>query len=202
LAREAAARVLDEMAKDLPTILANFIRTDAKEEVRQMQDRIGGLVAALQRVVEETERERPVTFSSTPDPGPLPRTVLRLRHDLVIMGRAGADPLPQVLTEDLRPIVDKIAAAVANYFHACARALNSEQAPPPLAPLQAELDASDTRIAVLRQRDLSHLSGSQLENLFALSFALEQLQRNLVDLERCVRDWATSRQPTAKQAAA
>jgi hypothetical protein len=49
-----------------------------------------------------------------------------------------------------------------------------------------------------RQRDFAHLSAGQLEQLFALSFAFEQLQRNTNDLERCMREWANSPgKPTA-----
>jgi hypothetical protein len=34
------------------------------------------------------------------------------------------------------------------------------------------------------------LSDSEVERLFALSFALEQLHHNLIDLARCVQEWA------------
>src|SRR5262252_6743382 len=90
LAREAAARVLDEMAKDIPDILAGFFqRADATELVR-IQDRIGSTVPELQGVVEEFKRERPLGFTSAPDPAPLPRTLLRL---VISVGgsRAGTD---------------------------------------------------------------------------------------------------------------
>src|SRR5215472_5017446 len=90
LAREAAARVLDEMAKDIPDILAGFFqRADATELVR-IQDRIGSTVSELQGVDEEFKRERPLGFTSAPDPAPLPRTLLRL---VISVGgsRAGTD---------------------------------------------------------------------------------------------------------------
>jgi uncharacterized membrane protein YccC len=76
LAREAAASALDEMAKDVPAILASLFRSVDRTELQKMQDRIGRYVATLQEVVEEIERERPVTFTSAPDPAPLPRTCL------------------------------------------------------------------------------------------------------------------------------
>ena len=46
--------------------------------------------------------------------------------------------------------------------------------------------------SLFREHNLAHLSASQLEQLFALSFALEQLQRNINDLERCIQEWAIS----------
>src|SRR5215467_6619466 len=60
LAREAAARALDEMAKDLPVILACLFRSADRTELQEMHDRIGRSVATLQDVVEEIETERPV----------------------------------------------------------------------------------------------------------------------------------------------
>ena len=33
------------------------------------------------------------------------------------------------------------------------------------------------------------LSGAEVGQLFALGFLFEQLRRNLVDLDRCVRTW-------------
>jgi two-component sensor histidine kinase len=42
----------------------------------------------------------------------------------------------------------------------------------------------------LRNEGLTRaLSDSEVERLFALSFALEQLHHNLIDLARCVREW-------------
>jgi len=192
LAREAAARVLDEMAKDIPDILAGFFqRADATEPVR-IQDRIGSTVSELQGVVEEFKRERPLGFTSAPDPAPLPRTLLRLRHDLVMIGRASAEPLPVHLSEDLRPALTRVGAAIGRYFRDCALALTSRDKAARLSPPQEELSACASQLAVFREHNLAHLSASQLEQLFALSFALEQTQRNISDLERCVQEWATS----------
>ena len=87
LAREAAARVLDEMAKDIADILVGFFQKADAPELLRIQDRIGGAVSELQGFVEEFKRERPLGFTSAPDPAPLPRTLLRLRHDFVMIGR-------------------------------------------------------------------------------------------------------------------
>jgi hypothetical protein len=165
-----------------------------RDEVAVMQNRIGHAVGALQDVVEEMEHERPVTFTSTPDAGPLPRTLLRLRHDIVMVARACAEQLPVHLSEELKPSLDRVAAAVSNYLRACSRALISRRMPPPLEPVEAELAAFASGLAAKRQHELADLSASQLERLFTLGFALEQLQRNMTDLARCVRDWAASPQ--------
>lgn len=200
LAREAAARVLNEMAKDLPAILAGEFRGADRTELREMQDRIGRLVALLLGIVEEIGRERPITFSSGPDPGPLSRTLLRLRHDIVMLGRAGAEPLPAELRNELTPILDRIGQAASQYFRGRALALSHRRVPPPrVEPLQAELVACATEFAAVRQHEQTHLSAGQLERLFVLGFALEQLQSNIIDLARCVREWTVSRRRVAAE---
>lgn len=190
LARDAAARVLNELAKDLPKILAGFVRSADTAELQEIQDRIGRSVADLQETVEEIKRERPITFTLAPDPAPLPRTLLRLRHDFVMIGRAGADALPISLSEYLAPVLDRAADVVSSYFRDCARALTSYQAPPPFQPLQGELETCASQISALKQREQAQLSAKYLDQLFVLTFAFEQLQRNIKDLERCIQEWA------------
>src|SRR5215813_9149676 len=192
LAREAAARVLDEMAKDLPDILMGFFQRADPVELSRIQDRVGATVVELQGTIEEFKRERPLSFTSAPDPAPLARTLLRLRHDLVMIGRASAEPLPIHLSEDLRPTLNRVAAALANYFRGCALALASKHKTTDLRPPQEVLDACSLELAAFRQREYAPLSASQLEQLFALGFAVEQLQRNTSDLERCMREWVRS----------
>ena len=48
----------------------------------------------LNAIGSEAERERAARLSSGPDTGPLLRTILRLRHDVVMIGRATVVPLP------------------------------------------------------------------------------------------------------------
>ena len=200
LALEAAARVLEEMARDLPRILAGFLRSSVGTDLRQIQDRIGRAVADLQSVVEEVKRERPLGFTSTPDPAPLPRTLLRLRHDFVMIGRASDESFPERLTEELSPILDRLGAAVSDYLRGCARALTLRLSPPPISPLQAVFDKCLSEIVTLRERELMRLSATQLEHLFALGFALDQLRPNICDLERCIHEWVRQPRQSIKSA--
>lgn len=201
LARDAAARVLDEMAADLPAILASLCRGADRIEFRRMQDRIGRAVAAFQNAVAEIEGERPVTFSSATDPSPLARTLLRLRHDIVIMGRASTDPLPAQLSEELTPTLARIGETLSGYFRACALALTSGAMPPPVEPLQRDLGAYDSEITSLYYRDPTHLSASQLAQIFAIGFALRQMQLNIADLARCISEWTSPRRASEEASA-
>jgi uncharacterized membrane protein YccC len=189
LVREAAAGVLDELAKDVPEICKAFFQKADAAELVTIQNRIGRAVAELQSVIEEFKRERPLSFASAPDPAPLPRTLLRLRHDFVMIGRAGAEPFAPHLAECLRPALDRLAVALVDCFRSCALALTSGRATVGLGTTQEELAACASEFAAIRDRDFAQLTPGQLEQLFTVGFALEQLRRNISDLERCVEEW-------------
>jgi uncharacterized membrane protein YccC len=196
LAAEKARRILDEMAKGLPDILAGFCQTTDAVALQRLYDRIGRMLSELRNVAEEIKRERPISFTLAQDPAPLPRTLRRLHHDLVMMGRASLEPVPDHLRQALRPALDRVSETVATYFRACGIALTSRRAPPPLQPVQDALAASAAQIGATRQQQLAQLSPSQLEQLFTLGFALEQFQGDIKDLERCIEEWA----PAARRA--
>jgi uncharacterized membrane protein YccC len=190
LGLEAAARILDQLARALPQLLAGLTRKLEVEDVRRIQDETGRAVTAFQAIVTEAKRERSVQLVAEPDPAPLSRTLLRLRHDLVIIGRAAMAPPPKDFAERLDPPLGRIAACARDYLHACARALASRAPPPSLAATEAALAAYHSEIASLRKEGLTRtLSSSELEHLFALGFALEQLHHNFSDLGRCVQEW-------------
>ena len=76
------------------------------------------------------------------------------------------------------------------YLIASAHALGTRKPPPELADVDAAIDAYTSQVAAFRDEGLTRtLSTDEVEQLFALGFALDQLRRNLGDLERCVRDW-------------
>jgi uncharacterized membrane protein YccC len=191
LGLDAAARALDRLAQVLPELLAGFLRKLDLDEVRRIQDATGEAVANCQAIAAEAKRERFVNLVAEPDPGPLARTLLRLRHDLVIIGRAAVVPLPDVLLGRLAPLLARLGASASEYLRQCASALRSRRSAPPLDPITAALEAYTSEIAALRQQGLTRsLSSSEVERLFALGFGLEQMHRNFVDLARCVEEGA------------
>jgi hypothetical protein len=193
LGLEAAARALEQLARVLPVILAGFTRDLDPAVMTRIQDDIGKAVSALQAIMDEAKRERLVNIVAEPDPGPLSRTLLRLRHDLVIIGRAAVVPLPDILAQRLGPTLTRLGANVSNFLHGCATALTLRSDPPPIDGVEVALKTYTSEIASLRAEGLTHsLSISEVERLFALGFALEQLHQHFTDLERCVREAARS----------
>jgi uncharacterized membrane protein YccC len=189
LAIEAAAQMLDLMAQTLPELTAVFMRTADAKEIRRIQDRIGKAFARLEATAAETVHERINPFAVRPDPGPLLRTLLRLRHDLVMIGRVAATPLPQTILERLGPVLASVAATAADYLHCSAETLITGRDPPSLDGTEATLDGYANEIEALRREGLTRgLPADTLECIFALGFALEQLRRNFHDLARCIEE--------------
>jgi len=188
---EAAARTLDEMARALGKLLAGLTQGLDVEALHRIQDGIGQALVHVNVVGAEAEHERSTRLASGPDTGPLLRTLLRLRHDLVIIGRAAAIPLPEALMSRLEAPLARIGKAFADYFRASGAALPAGRSPPSLEAVEAALNAYAAEIAALRGEGLTRsLPGDAAERFFALGFALEQMGSNLKDLERCVAECA------------
>src|ERR1700743_3418569 len=92
--RSSAARVLELMASALNELLSRLTRSFDHNALHGLQDGIGAALVGLNTIGAEAERERAARLSAGPDTGPLLRTILRLRHDLVMIGRASVVPLP------------------------------------------------------------------------------------------------------------
>ncbi|HEY6257363.1 MAG TPA: FUSC family protein [Xanthobacteraceae bacterium] len=188
---EAAAGMLDLVAQALQDLLAGFIGGLDASAIRPMQERIGKAIARLDVICAEANRERMTQLADAPDPGPLLRTLLRLRHDLVIVGRAAVDPLPQALQPRLAPPLARLGAAASGYLRDCATALTRRAVPPTLDAADAAFADYAAEIAAIRREGLTRaLPGDALEHLFTLRFALEELHQHLRDLQKWVTEWA------------
>ncbi len=191
LALDAATGILNRMAAFLPELLEGFWRNLDAAEVGRGQNEIGRAVIAFQATAAEARSERMVKLLAEPDEGPLSRTLLRLRHDFVILGRAAAVPLPEVFAQRLRPRLAGLAAEASKFLRGCATALTQRRNPPSLDPMDIALQAYVAEVVDMRRQGLTRaLSIEEAERVFTLAFALEQLYRNFSDLERCVKEHA------------
>ena len=187
----AAERALNLLADGLPALLREFMQPMTPEEIGAIQDEIGQSVIAFQTVIDEAQHEQLIGVAAKPDPAPFSRTLLRMRHDLVILGRAAATPLPHDLQERLGPHLAFIGTTARGELHACATALAARKPPPSIAGFEAAIDAFTGEFADLRREDMIRpLSVGEAEQLFALHFGLEQLRQNFRDLIRAIGDWA------------
>jgi hypothetical protein len=189
--RELASQSLERMAKAVPGLIAGFEHGLDDAAAHRLQDGIGHQLSVLSSVVAEAERERPLRMAADPLTGPLFRTLLRLRHDLVILGRAARSPLPASLQASLHAPLLAVGDEMGGHLQACAAALMSKRGGPPRASLDAALSHYATEIETLRQGgELRKLASDDVERLYASVFALEQTRLNLADLDRCMDEWA------------
>jgi hypothetical protein len=128
------------------------------------------------------------------------RTLLRLRHDLVMIGRAAAEPLPDLFQARLGPPLMRVVETATDCLRAARKALIARRGSPPLDEVEAALNVYASAIAAIRHERLTRdLPGDVVERIFALSFAFDQLHQNFVDLARCVAEFAqTTSVPIAK----
>jgi uncharacterized membrane protein YccC len=184
---EAAARTLDRMAQALGDLLAGLTQGLEVAALHRIQDGIGQALVHMNVVGDEAERERAARLASGPDIGPLLRTLLRLRHDLVIIGRAATVPLPKTFTSRLEAPLAQIGKTFADYLRASGAALQTGQSPVSLEAVESALGAYAAEIDALRREGLTRdLPGDAAERFFAIGFALEQMHSNFKDLARCI----------------
>jgi uncharacterized membrane protein YccC len=171
--RVLAARVLELMAAALHELLSGLTRGLDNNTLRGLHDGIGAALAGLNAIGAEAERERAARLSSGPDTGPLLRTILRLRHDLVMIGRASVVPLPVELQRRLAAPLTRVSDVMADYLRKVATALRSSTSSPAIWPVQAALESYAAEVAAVRHDGLTRgVPGDVAERFFALGFSL------------------------------
>ena len=110
LVAERAARTLDQMAGTLGELLAGLTRGLDVDAIHRIQDGIGQAMVQLQAVGAEADRELSAHLAFGPNTAPYLRTLLRLRHDIVMIGRAAIVPLPHALGSRLASPLAQVAA--------------------------------------------------------------------------------------------
>lgn len=191
---EAAARALDLMARSLPDLFAGFLEPVDPAAFARLQDSVGQAVAQAETIAAEARHERIGFLATQPELGSLLRTLLRLRHDLVMIGRAAAAPLPDALRERLGPPLARVAESIAEHLRGTGEALAARREPPPSDSAEAAFDDYGRISDAARAEHLTlSLPIDVVERVFTLRFALDQMRQHLRDLDRCVRDTARRR---------
>jgi uncharacterized membrane protein YccC len=191
---EAAACALDLMARSLPELFAGFREPHDPAAFARLQDSVGRAVSRVDTSAVEARHERIGFLATQPELGPLLRTVLRLRHDLVMIGRAAAAPLPDALQERLRAPLARLAESIVEHLRRTGEALAAQREPPPLDAVEAAFeDYGRISDAARAERLTLSLPVDAVERIFTFRFALDQMRLHLRDLDRCVRDIARRR---------
>src|SRR5262249_58629337 len=97
---------------------------------------------------------------------PLSRTLLRLRHDLIISAGAAITPRPEPCAARLGPLLAQIGTSAGDYLRRSAGALREGRRPVPLKPVEAALQPYSSEMAALRSEGATReLSSSDVERI-------------------------------------
>lgn len=178
-----ASQALTVMAQQIAALLADIGSPLDPAAVLALSDRARAAIERATAMAVEVARERRLHLSDGPDPEPLVRTLRRVSHDLVIIARALAAPLPEAVRGPLSAPLTGVAAALAERINALAAALSGKAPLPPVELADAAFRAYAAAVAEMRGAGLTRaLSDGDVERVFGLQFGLEQLRRNLDEL--------------------
>ena len=191
LAVQAAARVLTLLSRLISLHRARFLGEIDAAATALVNDDIRRAQTRLEDLATEARHERASYLTGAGDLEPVVRTLRRVRNDLVMIGRAAAEPPPQAIRERLAPSLSAAMETASTLMAATGAALAAQSVPPLLDPMGAALDAYGAALAEIRRdgltRDLPH---ETVASLFALGFALDQWRRDFEELHARVGELA------------
>lgn len=184
-----ASRAILDTAARVARLLAEQLEGVARPGAPAPPD-LGALVTGarkgltqLEALVAEAARERRSRLTGGPDPEPLFRTLLRIRHDVVMLRRAAGGPWGEAMRARMAEPWARAAQAAAAQLRCLGQALAGRQAPACPDTLAEAAQAYAAALeGVLRGGLGRSLSADELGRLFGLGFALDQLRLDLRDL--------------------
>jgi len=120
---KAAAGALRELASLFATIAEAVVEGRSTVGLEPIHAQVRASLAKADAAAAEIVRERVVAPQSALDPAPLCRTLRRLNHDLIMVSRAAAAPLPETARRRLKATLDALAAELGAFFGGTAGAL-------------------------------------------------------------------------------
>jgi len=189
----AAARLLGRLADLLGDWLAVLAGGGDRTHIMQLRDDIRAGMAHLEIVAGEADHERRTYLTHEFAPDPLVRSVFRLRNDVVMIGRAAAEPLPGPILARLRQPLEQVSQAAQCFLRSCADALLERKNAPALDAVERALAKFIATIEELRREGATRaLPVENIGRLYTLGFAVEQLRQNFVDFRNRVTECARS----------
>jgi uncharacterized membrane protein YccC len=189
---ETAAEVTRLLAEQLEALAIPGDQSQANVSALAVRTRKS--LNRLETLVGEAARERRSRLTDMPDPEPLLRTLMRLRHDVVMVRRAVGEQELEVLREHPAQTWLSAAGTGAAILRKLADDLSAGQ-PPERSDAMAN-SIGEYRAAIdemRRSKRTRHLSTDTLWRLFGAGFALEQFRRDLDDLVERVGDFSVHR---------
>jgi len=193
MARLSAAVMLEAIAGALPTVFEGFTRPFDRQEVGELHRRVATAYRQFEAAGLEAGHERISLLTDDPSSEPeferLRVALLRLRHDLIMTGRAAAEPLPEQVAARLGTSLATLAKVLEEQLRTHAKLLRTRGAKPEDIDWERAFDAFGREIVALRAEGLLRpMPEETVQNIFALAFALEQWRTDLRQLEAAAND--------------
>jgi uncharacterized membrane protein YccC len=184
LMTDAAAKVISLNADLLSVFIEELTAgPNGRSALQKLHPQIRSALKKAEAAGEEAARERKSHLTEAPNPEPLIRTLYRVRHDLVMIGRGSSSALPQPVLDRLGPSLTALHHATRELLLNLAEALRHRRIAPDAEAFRVALDAFIGEAEALRSASIvRELPGKTFGQIFALGFAFEQFQKNLDDL--------------------
>jgi uncharacterized membrane protein YccC len=195
LMMEAAAKVVSLNANLIELHVGELLgEPKGRNALQTIHPQIRAALKKAEAAADEAARERKSHLTDAADPEPLIRTLYRVRHDLVMIGRASTNPLPARILDRLAPSLKALQEETCFLLLGIAKSLQTRTAPPDAEGFRAALHAFVSETESLRSHALSHdLPYGSFGQVFALGFAFEQFRKNLEDLLERTKELASAR---------
>ncbi len=194
-----ASRLVLETAAQVTRLLAEQLEALARPGEQAQADLISLAVktrqalSRLEILVGEAARERRSRLSDAPDPEPLFRTLMRLRHDVVMLRRTVREPEHEILRGHVAQPWSRAVQTGATILNDVGRSLVEGQAPKPSGEMATTVGDYRSALDELTRELADPLPTDATWRLFGAGFALEQFRRDLDDLTERAQE-SSSRQ--------
>ncbi|SCZ07757.1 FUSC family protein [Microvirga guangxiensis] len=195
LMMESAAKVVSLNASLIEILIGELTaEPKGRSTLQTIHPQIRAALKKAESAADEAARERKSHLTDSADPEPLIRTLYRVRHDLVMIGRASANPLPEPVLDKLGPALKSLRDETCLLLRGLAKSLRTRTTPPDASSFQTALHTFVSETEGLRSHALSHdLSYGSFGQVFALGFAFEQFRKDLEDLLARTQELAADR---------
>jgi hypothetical protein len=179
----AANSVLEKQAILFSELVAAAAEPARRDAILEMHAAVRARLSNLDAIAAEASRERRNRLSDDVDPEPVARTLRRLSHDLVLLGRVVSEPVVTQPDAILSGALAALASTGSGYLRSVGGAFARRREPDATTPVDA---------AILKLFDALDRAGAP-ERIVALRFCFQQMQQNLQDLQQRCSEFASAR---------
>lgn len=148
-------------------------------------------LTAVEQAMKDANRERASRLADHSIPPAIPRTLWRVRNDLVAIGNVLRDPLPAPIAPILAPAAASLLRAEAELTERCAKALNAVSVVARNDVAAAHLAFTETFAGLRQSGAMRALDFNEVGRTYGLAYTLDGLHRDLTDLADRIDEIAT-----------